>query len=376
MRRHQIITVGRDFDTIYLGIKEFRPQFVHLLVTKESKLLCAPLLLLLSDRVKVSQDLVGPYDMDGIVSVCERILAENPEDEFIFNLSEGTKIMALAAGKAAREHGCRAIYITQDGYLIDTPDYVRRPLRSAISNEDYLRLYGGCVRTFEDVSELKSLDVNAAYYVKKFIERHYDIYRMAKGWFRSLTLPKSGDYFFKGRLANGAEIETRSGTLSIYRGFEVFFDSASGRCCELMFLGRWWEVVVADVVSDWHMANVGSCGKDDIWHDVIFNEQGGNAVKNEIDLVVNDRQRLLLIECKSGEITSADIFKIDSVRRTYGGNNSKALLISYLPVASSLLEKCKDLGIYCFAPEDMAARTWHVKSLPQWLDTVVQMHEL
>ena len=76
------------------------------------------------------------------------------------------------------------------------------------------------------------------------------------------------------------------------------------------------------------------------------------------------------------EITSADIFKIDSVRRTYGGNNSKALLISYLPVASSLLEKCKDLGIYCFAPEDMAARTWHVKSLPQWLDTIVQMHEL
>lgn len=167
MHKHQIITVGRDFDTIYLGIKEFRPQLVHLLVTKESKLLCAPLLSLLSDRVKVSQDLVGPYDMDGIVSVCERILAENPEDEFIFNLSEGTKIMALAAGKAAREHGCRAIYITQDGYLIDTPDYVRRPLRSAISNEDYLRLYGGCVRTFEDVSELKSLDVNAAYYVKK-----------------------------------------------------------------------------------------------------------------------------------------------------------------------------------------------------------------
>lgn len=99
-------------------------------------------------------------------------------------------------------------------------------------------------------------------------------------------------------------------------------------------------------------------------------------MKNEIDLVVNDRQRLLLIECKSGEITSADIFKIDSVRRTYGGNNSKALLISYLPVASSLLEKCKDLGIYCFAPEDMVARTWHVKSLPHWLDTVVKMHEL
>ena len=69
MHKHQIITVGRDFDTIYLGIKEIRPQFVHLLVTKESKLLCAPLLSLLSDRVKVSQDLVGPYDMDGIVSV-------------------------------------------------------------------------------------------------------------------------------------------------------------------------------------------------------------------------------------------------------------------------------------------------------------------
>ncbi len=373
MKKQQIITVGRDFDTIYLGIKEFAPQEIHLLVTKESRPLCAPLISLVGEKLEIREYLVGPYDVEGISRVCDMILAENEGDEFVFNLSEGTKIMALSAGKVAREHGCRAIYITQDGYWIDTIDYVRKPLKSSISNEDYLRLYGGSVREFEDVASLKSLDVNAAYYVKKFIERYYDIYRMAKSWFRRLELPKIGDYYFKGRLPNGCEIETQGGTLSIYRGFEVFFDSACRRCCELMFLGRWWEVVVADVVADWHREQD---KKGAIWHDVIFNEQSGNAVKNEVDLLVNDRQRLLLIECKSGEVLSSDVFKIDSVRRTYAGNNSKALLVSYLPLPLSIKEKCRDLGIYYFAPEYMSERSKHIEKLPQWLDNIVKMHEL
>ena len=81
-------------------------------------------------------------------------------------------------------------------------------------------------------------------------------------------------------------------------------------------------------------------------------------MKNEVDLLVNDKQRLLLIECKSGEVLSADIFKIDGVRETYGGTVSKAILVSYLPLSKSIVEKCEDLGIYWFAPKDMASSGW------------------
>ena len=95
-----------------------------------------------------------------------------------------------------------------------------------------------------------------------------------------------------------------------------------------------------------------------------------------MDLLVNDKQRLLLIECKSGEVLSADIFRIDGVRETYGGTVSKAILISYLPLSKSIVEKCEDLGIYWFAPKDMASRVGHINLLPEWLDEVVARHEL
>ncbi len=155
----------------------------------------------------------------------------------------------------------------------------------------------------------------------------------------------------------------------------MVFDSACKRSCELMFLGRWWEVVVADTGAQWKKSRASS-RHTEIWRDVIFNDVDRNSVKNEVDLLVNEQQKLLLIECKSGEVFSADIFKIQSVRETYGGTVSKAVLVSYMPLSKSIVEKCNNLGIYWFAPGDYASRTSHLKLLPQWLDDVVSSHEL
>lgn len=361
-------------DSIYLGIKEFAPDVIHLVATKETKGTYRDMLRLISPKIKVYEYVVGPYDVEGIMRVCGEIQEANRDCEFIYNLSEGTKIMAMAAGKVAMEFGERGIYITQDGYWIDTFDYRRNPLTQTISNAEYMKLYGNSVREFEDVGKMKPLDVNTAYYAKKFIERHFDVYSEAKRWFRALPESKRGKYF-AGRLRCGYHIETEGGTLTIYKGADVLFDSACKRSCEIMFIGRWWEIIVADVVSRWDRERGGEAGRG-IWRDVIFNDVEKNSVKNEVDLLVNDKQRLLLIECKSGEVLSADIFRIDGVRETYGGTVSKAILISYLPLSKSIVEKCEDLGIYWFAPKDMASRVGHINLLPEWLDEVVARHEL
>ena len=84
----------------------------------------------------------------------------------------------------------------------------------------------------------------------------------------------------------------------------------------------------------------------------------------------------IFLHIGAGEVLSADIFKIDGVRETYGGTVSKAILVSYLPLSKSIVEKCEDLGIYWFAPKDMASRVGHINQLPEWLDEVVARHEL
>ena len=100
--------------------------------------------------------------------------------------------------------------------------------------------------------------------------------------------------------------------------------------------------------------------------------EGSGRTKNELDVLANDSRRLLFIECKSGYISQDNIYKIDSVRDTYGGENSKSILVSYFPLDEDLATKCRDLHIYLYAPTTNPERVSHLKGLPAWLDDVVK----
>ena len=83
---------------------------------------------------------------------------------------------------------------------------------------------------------------------------------------------------------------------------------------------------------------------------------------------MNNQQKLVFIECKSGNVTQNDIYKIDAVRETYGGDISQAVLASYYPVEKSLQDKCKDLQIHLFAPNFLTERSNYLNKMPAWLD--------
>ena len=87
-----------------------------------------------------------------------------------------------------------------------------------------------------------------------------------------------------------------------------------------------------------------------------------------MDVLLNNQQKLIFIECKSGNVTQNDIYKVDAVRETYGGDISLAVLASYYPVEDSLQEKCKDLQINLFAPAYIDDRIHHLDTLPDWLE--------
>lgn len=90
----------------------------------------------------------------------------------------------------------------------------------------------------------------------------------------------------------------------------------------------------------------------EVWRSVIFqtNEKDTHP-KNEVDVLLNNQQKLVFIECKSGNVTQNDIYKIDAVRETYGGDISQAVLASYYPVEKSLQDKCKEFADTSLRPE-------------------------
>ncbi len=89
-----------------------------------------------------------------------------------------------------------------------------------------------------------------------------------------------------------------------------------------------------------------------------------------MDILINNRNNLIFLECKSGFISQDDVYKIDSVRETYGGDKNIAALASYYPLDPLIKEKCNDLGINVFAPDTEEERIGFVKTLPKWLTNI------
>lgn len=364
--KHQIILLGKDITSVYHGIKEFGPDHVHLLCTNETKEVAAPLFPLLPDGIRRTLYRTEPYDGEHVRNVCRKIHQTYPSAEFAYNLSEGTKVMAFAAFTIAKEYSVPAFYLSQLGELIRLDSFEKYPMKSQLDNKEILGLSGNILTEYQDAKHLSDTDVQASGLIKQFIEQYPKEYTMIQKFFnifcnRELSrLPASR--VFK----NGLRFKQRQGTFLVAQQNRVLLRLTTPNACMLFFKGRWWETLVAHKVRSWSQKRPNS---PEVWQSVLFQTEGNNPrTKNEIDVLLNNQQKLIFIECKSGQVTQNDIYKIDAVRETYGGDISLAVLASYYPVEDNLREKCKDLQINLFAPSYIEERINHLNMLPAWLE--------
>lgn len=403
--KHQIIPISKDLATIYLGIKELAPDMLHLIVTEQNKHIIKDMLELLPKSIQVKQYITEFYDGEDIERICQSIHESYPQDEIMYNLSGSRKIMLIAGCKTAFTHQrdnnpshqrdnnpsnkcdnnslhkCNAFIISQENQMIMLPTYEKRELIHHLDNEEFIAIYGENLSSYSDLDELKKEDIVCAHKIKNFIETHYDEYSKIKKQFRRSNIEDFSKIEAKYSAGDGLEFELKLGKLNISKKGKSIFSSGCPNTAFLFFLGRWWETLVAQQIKYWSDIHQRD---NDIWQSVVFTseikeEKTKNVenkypepVKNEIDILVNDDSRLLIIECKSGYISQNNIYKIDSVRETYGGDKSKAILISYYPLDEALQEKCEDLDVLYFAPNTYEERHDNLKKLAPWLNEMIK----
>lgn len=374
MALHQIALIGRRMDTTLLGVKEFHPDVLHLLYTERTAQLYEPMVRMLPGGIQVVECPVDPYDASQVMRVCRGIRESlTGTDTLQYNLTEGTKVCAAAAFRVAEEFGDDVVYFSQEGEIINLKDFSRRPQNARISNEEFVDLFGSNLHSYNTAAEILPIDVVTAREVKSFIEKYQKTFQRIQHQYRSQfggrieKLPET----FKVDREHNVFVDTRGGALTITDKGKVTFQSANPLATRLFFTGRWWEVLVSDTVYRWDLSRHANPADSQVWRNVEFLDKGTGKTKNELDVMVNDRRRLLMIECKSGYIAQENVYKIDSTRETYGGNSSKGILVSYYPLEENLASKCRDLHVYYFAPEGPNDRIRHLEELPRWLDAVV-----
>ncbi|WP_305046706.1 Card1-like endonuclease domain-containing protein [Geoalkalibacter sp.] len=315
---------------------ETRPRMVILLVSPDMKERGE----LLGENFeklgcKVARVEIDPYRIDKIRATLLEVAVQYEATDLVLNATAGTKVMAMGAYDVFRELGKPAFYVdTDNNQLISLlPEGGVHPLGDVVKVKTYLSAYGYDIKDKGDcqirverqqlcehlvghaaryANALRVLNACAAAAEKKdppwakLEDRHQGFSEL-----RELL-----DLFAEAQLIHQSH------------GKLYFSDESARRFAG----GGWLEDYVVKCVNRLKGKNI----VHDHLNNVVVETRAG--VRNEIDLAFTARNRLHLIECKSGRLSEKEgkenradgvAYKLDNLRDLMGGTYGKAMLVSF-----------------------------------------------
>lgn len=363
MKKIQIALVSKETLPVFYLINEFVPDVVYLVGTSQTseemdniEKVAQGINVSCEKRITKSDDMKDSY------RVCKEIVIENGEDnEYCYNLTCGTKLMAFGALVCAQGHKSKVLYTDTTSYT-DLDKFERKPLTHMLDIDTIIALQGQKVKD-KQLYKQDEARTSCAKYIQDFVHYHIRAYSELAEYYRvHREIPnqycEKGIFYsyMKGRLVIEQD------------GIEIFSSDYKG-VRKMLFEGRWWETLVADAVYQW-------CGgKQEVWTSVRFEPKSDskkNIDKNEIDVLVNIGNVLLFVECKSGAFTQDNIYKLASVYKTYGSYKSKGVIVSFRDnvIKPELEEKAEEAHVKIVTPVNK--KTGKV-NLAAELDKVVKM---
>jgi hypothetical protein len=337
--KHQINFLGGQLLPTYIGIKEFMPDKIHFFASNESKEGIRTLKNIFPEII-FSEFICDPFDFYSIKKRIQSIIEKlDAQDDVLINLTGGTKIMLLAAQSIISEFNLKGFYVNQDYSFIEVPSYDKKQITSELSIKDFFGLSGHKIFSAKMLSDFTENDLRVSKLIASFAASN-KIYSEVTAFLRKKyrVLPEKGTETTTGNAVinwdvNIVEIHSNNKSIACFNGNNVR---------DLFFNATWWELIVASEVGNWAKA------KEIILHCELPFKTDNKTLKNEIDILINTGNKLIFVECKSGNIKQEDINKMKVIKQTYGGLISKSLLVSrYIP-SQSIMEKCKELDIEVF----------------------------
>ena len=359
--KHQISFLGGQLLPIYIGVKEFIPHKIHFIASEESKGGINVIRELFTES-KFSEFICDPFDFFAIKKRIENIIDKlEINDEIQINLTGGTKIMLLAAQSVISERKVNGFYINQDYSMIEVPSYERMQILSELTVKDFFSLSGHNAFTFKKLSDFTESDFKVSNEIENFAKSN-KLYSKVTDFVRKKfrLVPEKG---FETTHC-GASIKWENGFIEIYDNNKFVISFKNNNVKDLFFNATWWELIVAAQVGKWSKA------KEVILNCELPFKTDDKYLKNEIDILLNTGNKLIFVECKSGNIKQEDINKMKVIKQTYGGIISKSLLVSRFLPSQSIIEKCKELDIEVYYVYAFQRITNRIENIHKTLDKI------
>ena len=361
MKKHQLNLVGSAILPTYYAIKKFGPDEVHLVVTTESRVIVEPLLKLVQQAIPCHIHEVLANDPLNIRQAIERICSG--EGEYTINLTGGNKLMALVAAEVAKERAVDAFYYAGHHHWIRMGDYATEVMEVTLDNLEIIGLSNHKIKQYTNFSDVLPQDIDVAKKICNFRMTHYPKYKKLMEAFGDKKRACLWSDLQKGEAKVDTLTLNRKGdnVLILRDNDGVLLDVDSRWSKDMLLNAGWWEFMVANAIRRWDHAR-------EVWINASFLlQKDQKSDKNEVDVLVNWGQNLLFVECKSGNVLQSDIYKMLAVRKTYGGEKSKSLLVSFMPLKPDIREKCRDSNIEVLAPLNDKEGAKVLNKLPKML---------
>ena len=351
MAKIHIALVGGQTYPVYLGIAETSPDKVMLVHSASS----------LAEAQRIAAEFEGsgiPFSFEqcdpvNVKQVLEktRELSEamGDEDQFIINLTSGTKVWSILFHEAfeSKPH-VQFIYVDQNCNVYDMSSGDTM-CGTTIDMNRIFKLNNTSILSCMDFGELSGDDLDAIKAIRALHQASWlDFTRLTVSDTREkqkMFDKSTGSY----RVGDSSiSWDRNDGTISFKlntkeRGI-IEETLTSPHIFDLVFNAGWFEAEVARHMSLWvhtHEVKIG----------VEFPYVDGNS-KNEIDVIVNTGQRLIFVECKTQIHNLTDLDKFSKAVHNYGGMGCIALFVTFASMTQKALEKCQDNDITPFSFRD------------------------
>lgn len=277
-------------------------------------------------------------------------------DELYVNVTGGTKMMALAAYEFAKEQApnidVKIFYTTTNSEIV------------WFREKDHLTSFNS-VFSIKELITLQNQKINSSFNFDETYEKFKtqieiidkDLPKSSSSWNKFLTCinnyvrikeEKNQTFSKIAETLNSSQnlflIEKKHNLISISLEKKSWMKFELPDTEVLWFLvnGGWFELMVAERL-------VKKYPNYELLLNVIFNfKSNQKLVRNEVDVLMSDGNKLIFIECKSGIINSKDIDAIKIRKEVYGGLIGDSILVGRYPLnpmAEHLKEKIKEYGI-------------------------------
>ncbi|MGD9488781.1 MAG: DUF1887 family CARF protein [Calditrichaceae bacterium] len=351
MRKMICLVSGQTLPN-YRGIKELKPEEVVYFFTEKSKDQLETLKKV--SRIQSQEHLVDFYDFEAIENLCGRLISEDPDANWILNMTGGTKIASLACYRVFQNKNFPVIYVDSENLrLIYLTEEQRRfePFGKHFSIREIIRSHGQKVqniRSDEFDSEIRREEIELLFKVQQF--RNRKVANRFNKMCNQVSLKTIG------RKETDYSMNIDKGLLKRVNGefyfqyndgkFEIPYRKFAGPEPEQFVLsGQWFEEYVYLLLRDSKLFDNAGLGVTIEWK----LSQSINNPKNELDVVLVKNDSLYIIECKAGKVAAEDINKIKSYKNLLGGSFCIPVIVSYFQLSEAMEEKLSENKIPFFS---------------------------